>query len=151
MTTPKYTKYLYSKEWEEKRNKILIQREYKCEKCWSKTHLQIHHWSYKNLWNENDNELFCLCKECHTFLHKEYWFKNLLRSTRLFIANKPIIKEKTIRKRWERISRTEANNIIPSEEFIEYVKSWWIYKWNNFTKSIRLFNSVVRRYGVPPK
>ncbi len=141
-----YIKYINSNEWKEKRIKILEDRLYKCERCSSTTHLQIHHWSYKHLWNEKDNELFCLCKICHKEFHTKYWFKNLLKSTKAFILNKPIIQEKTIRRRWNRITRKEANSIIPSEEFIEYVKSWWKYKWNTFTKSIRLFNSIVRRY-----
>lgn len=145
----KYNKYIESIEWKEKRIYIINQRNWICERCGNDKFLQIHHWSYKNLWKELDNELFCLCKKCHKEFHSKYWFKNLLKSTRNFIEDKPIKISSTIRTRSSyRISRKEANLFVPTQEFISYVVSGGKYSWNEFTKSIRVFNSVVRRYFI---
>lgn len=145
----KYIKYIQSIEWNRKRIYIINQRGWICERCGNDKFLQIHHWSYKNLWKELDDELFCLCKKCHKEFHSKYWFKNLLKSTRNFIEDKPIEVSKTIRTRnTNRISRKEANLFVPTQEFISYVKEGGKYSWNEFTKSIRLFNSVVRRYFI---
>lgn len=146
MSSNKYKKYLLSIEWQNKREEILNINWYKCQRCSSTNNLHIHHWTYKRLYKENISDLFCLCSKCHTKLHSLYWFKNLLNTTKLFIENKPIDAKTTIRIKKVRISRTQANHIIPTDEFILYVRLWWSYKWNTFTDSLRIWNSVVRRY-----
>lgn len=146
MSSLKYKKYLLSIDWKNKREEVLKINLYKCQRCNNTTHLNIHHWTYKRLYNENLSDLFCICSECHNEFHKLYWFKSLLKTTKLFIENKPIDISTTTRIKKVRISRKQANNFIPTDEFILYVRLWWKYKWNTFTNSLRLWNSVVRRY-----
>lgn len=80
-----YYVYLNSKEWEEKRVSVLERENNKCQKCNTSDNLQIHHWTYTRLFNEELSDLYCLCKDCHTLLHEPYWTKDLLRVTKAFI------------------------------------------------------------------
>ena len=61
--------YLKSKEWKEKRKKVLQRDNYRCKKCGSKTNLHIHHISYKNIGKEPLDDLVTLCDNCHKKLH----------------------------------------------------------------------------------
>lgn len=65
-----YNLYINSDEWRLKRNYILNKRGYKCERCFSKKNLQIHHITYENLGFELDNDLIILCKNCHQYVHQ---------------------------------------------------------------------------------
>lgn len=64
-----YIKYIQSKSWEKIRLRIIKQRKSKCENCGSTEHLQVHHKTYKNLFNEKDNDLQVLCRSCHYSVH----------------------------------------------------------------------------------
>lgn len=69
-----YNNYLKSNHWKNLRNKMLIENNYKCQKCRKtkeKYELQIHHKSYKNIGHEHKKDLVLLCKECHKKKHKE--------------------------------------------------------------------------------
>ncbi len=65
----KYSKYLHTKEWVSKRNKIREERKC-CELCGSTDKLQVHHLTYENLGNEKDEDLMLLCENCHNLEHK---------------------------------------------------------------------------------
>jgi len=69
----KYKEYLRSKEWLEIRLDILQTRK-KCERCGSKKCLHVHHKTYKNIYNEEPEDLELLCSKCHENEH------NLLKS-----------------------------------------------------------------------
>lgn len=81
-----YYEYINSNEWNDKKTLILNLKKFKCEKCWSLYELQIHHWSYKKLYNEPQKHLFILCNTCHVNFHKKYkiW-KSMLNKTLNFI------------------------------------------------------------------
>lgn len=66
-----YRKYLRSKEWLEIRLDILTLRGNKCEKCFSKNKLQVHHLTYKNIFKEEPKDLIVLCDRCHENEHKK--------------------------------------------------------------------------------
>ena len=64
-----YSSYLQSEHWKVKRKeKLLINN--KCELCGIDTGLNIHHNSYKNLYNEPLEDLNTLCSSCHSICHK---------------------------------------------------------------------------------
>ena len=65
----KYLKYIQSPEWRKKSLKIKQEANFRCKSCNSPTNLQTHHISYKNLYNEQEGQLVCLCGDCHQELH----------------------------------------------------------------------------------
>ena len=64
---PKYQKYLKSRKWQYIRSEVLKRDGFKCMQCGGKENLQVHHLSYKHLYNELGylEELCTLCRECH--------------------------------------------------------------------------------------
>jgi len=77
-----YNAYLYSSEWKKCRTtfiafvanlqKILI-TDVKCECCGkNKCKFNVHHRSYKNLGNENFNDLILVCENCHLEIHARH-------------------------------------------------------------------------------
>lgn len=67
--SPTYLAYIISPEWRKKRVQAFTHYGKKCSKCPMKTHLQVHHLSYKNLGNEPMEDLCILCKGCHQKEH----------------------------------------------------------------------------------
>ena len=65
----KYNAYLHSKHWIQTRVDVLTNRT-KCERCGSTNKLQVHHLTYKNIYNENPEDLEVLCVGCHMHEHK---------------------------------------------------------------------------------
>lgn len=66
-----YLIYLDSVKWKNKREEALNHYGRFCNKCKSSTNLQVHHLTYKTLYNEELEDLMILCKSCHMNLHKE--------------------------------------------------------------------------------
>ena len=64
----KYHRYLKSKKWKAIRMKIINERE-NCERCWGENRLEIHHKTYKNVFNEKMEDLELLCHSCHQQHH----------------------------------------------------------------------------------
>lgn len=62
--------YLKSDEWKTKRENILIRDDYKCVCCEEKA-TQVHHINYNNVYNENNNLLLSVCKDCHNLIHNK--------------------------------------------------------------------------------
>ena len=61
--------YLKSDYWRKRRTEIITTRGNKCELCGSEFRLEVHHSSYEHLGDERDEELFCLCRDCHELIH----------------------------------------------------------------------------------
>lgn len=61
-----YRKYLNSEDWEKKRNKYL---EDKCVLCGSAHKLQLHHLTYKRIYEESETDFATLCFNCHQCVH----------------------------------------------------------------------------------
>ena len=66
----KYRKYLLSDEWAQIRIDLFNHRGKQCELCLSKNKLEVHHLTYKNIFNEEPEDLMILCKSCHKKQHK---------------------------------------------------------------------------------
>lgn len=67
----KYKKYLLSDEWAALKIDLFKHRGYSCERCCSKTKLHIHHLNYKNIFNEEPEDLIILCVKCHEKEHNK--------------------------------------------------------------------------------
>lgn len=65
-----YHAYLNSKEWQAKRRKILKMAGYKCRKCGARA-TQVHHETYKRIYNEKLTDLTALCADCHNSIHND--------------------------------------------------------------------------------
>lgn len=64
-----YKAYLQSDVWKAKRRRIIEQSDYRCARCGSAINLNVHHITYERLFFEDDEDLVCLCKNCHEQLH----------------------------------------------------------------------------------
>jgi 5-methylcytosine-specific restriction endonuclease McrA len=64
----KYLAYISSPEWAKIRADIISVRGEKCELCGDKG-TQVHHATYKNLFNESTEDLILLCNRCHLVEH----------------------------------------------------------------------------------
>ena len=65
----KYKNYLKSPKWKAIREKLFSIRGRKCERCENTTSLQVHHKTYKRLYNEKLSDLEILCLSCHELEH----------------------------------------------------------------------------------
>ena len=66
-----YQAYLKTPEWKAIRLLVINERKGKCERCGSTEKLEVHHKTYKNLFNEPLEDLELLCKVCHTKHHNK--------------------------------------------------------------------------------
>lgn len=64
-----YREYLGSEEWKKKRGEKLKNKK-NCSICWSCDNIDIHHLTYKNIFNEPTTDLRRLCRSCHQLTHK---------------------------------------------------------------------------------
>lgn len=65
-----YESYLLSKEWKDKRIRILGERGHRCENCKREDGvLHLHHLTYERIMNELDSDLMVLCQPCHQGQH----------------------------------------------------------------------------------
>ncbi len=65
----KYHKYLLSDEWAQIKIDLFEVRGRKCERCGSKSNIQVHHLTYKNIFNEEPEDLEVVCRKCHKLEH----------------------------------------------------------------------------------
>ena len=67
--------YLQSSEWHRKRQERLIVDDFNCQLCSYTNNLQVHHKTYKNIFNEDvEHDLVTLCSDCHTAIHEKYGY-----------------------------------------------------------------------------
>ena len=65
----KYYTYLKSNEWLQIKLDLYELRGKQCEVCESKRNVQVHHLTYKNVFNEEPEDLILLCRKCHEKEH----------------------------------------------------------------------------------
>lgn len=63
-----YHRYLNSPEWQVVRSRCLSKAGFQCSVCESKTDLQAHHLTYKNIFHEADEDLMALCRRHHELI-----------------------------------------------------------------------------------
>lgn len=68
----KYLMYLKSMDWQVVRLAVLERDNNKCKVCGSNDNLQVHHWTYENLYNELEHldDLITVCERHHQIIHK---------------------------------------------------------------------------------
>jgi 5-methylcytosine-specific restriction endonuclease McrA len=66
-----YSAYLKSPIWKAKREKILLRAKGVCEGCGENAASQVHHLSYRHIYNEFLWELVAICDGCHDRVHRE--------------------------------------------------------------------------------
>jgi 5-methylcytosine-specific restriction endonuclease McrA len=66
-----YSDYLNSQEWKQKRSLVLKRDNYTCTGCGVARATQVHHLTYKHIYNEFLFELTSLCDECHDRVHSD--------------------------------------------------------------------------------
>lgn len=71
--------YLKSGHWQIFRRKALQNRAFTCENCGERQKpLDVHHLTYKNLWNEQLEDVEVLCRKCHNKKHHKSIFNIIL-------------------------------------------------------------------------
>jgi 5-methylcytosine-specific restriction endonuclease McrA len=65
-----YSIYLNSQQWKNKRIKVLERDRYLCQACLNNRANEVHHLTYKHVFNEPLFELISICKPCHDKLTK---------------------------------------------------------------------------------
>jgi len=65
-----YRKYLHTYHWEHLRELKLLEVDNRCQICYNKVGLNVHHRTYERLGHEKLMDLTVLCKECHELFHK---------------------------------------------------------------------------------
>ena len=67
-----YKQYLQSPKWQEKRSERLKLDNYKCQRCGRPFDLEIHHITYRNIFDEDvSSDLITLCNKCHRKIEDE--------------------------------------------------------------------------------
>lgn len=67
-----YRQYINSLKWAKKKSEYFKKYPKLCMKCGNTEQLELHHATYKHLGNELENELYCLCRNCHQNYHDIY-------------------------------------------------------------------------------
>jgi hypothetical protein len=65
-----YKPYLASEKWKDKRAKVLKRDNYLCQACLVNAANEVHHLSYKHIFNEPCFELTSVCSDCHNLITK---------------------------------------------------------------------------------
>jgi hypothetical protein len=85
----KYSEYIKSKAWRNRRNNYYKVHKKACVICKMKGGVGLHHLTYKNLGRERDEDLVALCWVCHESYHFENGVKRDSQdSTHDFIIRK---------------------------------------------------------------
>jgi 5-methylcytosine-specific restriction endonuclease McrA len=68
----RYTAYIESKYWEDRKNKYYQIHGKKCSVCGSTRYVSLHHLDYTRLGDELDEDLVAACWSCHKKFHEKY-------------------------------------------------------------------------------
>ncbi len=66
----RYLHYIRSPQWTARRREHLELCDHWCEICRKAPAIQVHHWTYENLGNENPQDLCAVCVHCHWRIHR---------------------------------------------------------------------------------
>lgn len=64
-----YQQYLQSPQWRELRAKVMNRAGGRCEGCLAQSASEVHHTTYRNIYDEFAFELVALCRNCHARIH----------------------------------------------------------------------------------
>lgn len=90
--------YLSSEHWRKIRNHIYKSNNGVCERCGvvlPSAHMNVHHKTYKNIGNEQDEDLCLLCENCHSIVHGKTTNENGgNKKDKRYFEKKPVRKKK---------------------------------------------------------
>lgn len=66
-----YADYLKSRQWADKRDRVLRRANFHCEGCGCRPAVDVHHLTYEHVTQEFLFELVALCRECHERIHEQ--------------------------------------------------------------------------------
>lgn len=66
-----YADYLKSRQWADRREKVLRRAQFRCEGCGDQPATEVHHLTYEHVTQEFLFELIALCRGCHERLHEQ--------------------------------------------------------------------------------
>ena len=64
----RYRRYLQSDAWKAKRKSVLQAAGFRCRRCGAPA-TEVHHETYKRIYNERMSDLTALCSNCHEAVH----------------------------------------------------------------------------------
>ena len=64
----RYRRYLQSDAWKAKRKSVLQAAGFRCRRCGAPA-TEVHHETYKRIYNERMSDLTALCSNCHEAAH----------------------------------------------------------------------------------
>ena len=64
----RYRRYLQSDAWKAKRKSVLQAAGFRCRRCGAPA-TEVHHETYKRIYNERMSDLTALCSKCHEAAH----------------------------------------------------------------------------------
>ncbi len=67
-----YLSYLSSQEWKHKRINVLGMANWTCQECQVRTAVEVHHLDYRDVGDEDYDQLMAVCQDCHRDLHGDY-------------------------------------------------------------------------------
>jgi hypothetical protein len=68
--------YYKSEEWQSKRLFALHRAGNRCDKCASRSNLEVHHLTYEHLYDEKPEDLTVLCPRCHKSADRKREYEN---------------------------------------------------------------------------
>jgi 5-methylcytosine-specific restriction endonuclease McrA len=64
-----YKDYLGTDEWSERRKKVILRAEFRCQVCATNGRLHVHHRTYIRRGVERIEDMIALCADCHALFH----------------------------------------------------------------------------------
>lgn len=84
-----YDAYLKSQEWHNVKVKVFKIKGKKCQRCYSKESLHVHHATYDRFQREDiGKDLYVLCESCHELYHKQINGVTSIKKTVAFIKRR---------------------------------------------------------------
>ena len=84
-----YFKYISSPYWLKRKQEYYKKNKRICQACGSMNDIDLHHLVYNNFGLERDDQLACLCRNCHQELHHKIGSSNNMeKQTTKFIKSK---------------------------------------------------------------
>ena len=147
-----YHKYLQSDEWKQKRLKIIIKRNYTCERCkttFQNKELQVHHKTYDRVYNELDEDFELVCRPCHEKIHHK---KHKVKKVTLYLGVEiPRFVTREMNLRIKLTNGLKKDNLYELWylQKMEYSKKRYAIKLSKVKQqNIELYNIIVSKYGA---
>lgn len=124
-----YNDYLLSDIWKEKRRKIIKLYNNECYICGNQNNLQVHHLTYERLGAELEDDLVCLCADCHSRIHeiKDFISAEREENKELFLTPKTDALEKGLKSQLIEVQK-QINSLVTRMKTAECLEDGSIVK-----------------------